>query len=81
MLKIHELTKIYRTDEIQTTALNNISLEVGEGEFIAVMGPSGCGKSALLHVLGLIDCLSSAEVRQKRLKFKRHLRPLLIGRF
>jgi len=53
MLKIHELTKIYRTNEIQTTALNNINLEVGEGEFIAVMGPSGCGKSTLLHVLGL----------------------------
>ena len=61
MLKIHELTKIYRTDEIQTTALNNINLEVGEGEFIAVMGPSGCGKSTLLHVLGLIDDLNDGQ--------------------
>ena len=61
MLKIHELTKIYRTDEIHTTALNNINLEVGEGEFVAVMGPSGCGKSTLLHVLGLIDDLDDGQ--------------------
>ena len=61
MLKIHGLKKIYRTDEIQTTALNNINLEVGEGEFIAVMGPSGCGKSTLLHVLGLIDDLNDGQ--------------------
>ena len=61
MLKIHGLKKIYRTDEIQTTALNSINLEVGEGEFIAVMGPSGWGKSTLLHVLGLIDDLNDGQ--------------------
>ncbi|MGJ1266014.1 ABC transporter ATP-binding protein [Sphingobacterium spiritivorum] len=55
MIKIHQLKKFYRTDEIETLALNNVDIHVAEGEFVAVMGPSGCGKSTLLNILGLID--------------------------
>lgn len=55
MLKMNGITKIYRTSDIQTTALNNINLEVNRGEFVAVMGPSGCGKSTLLNVTGMLD--------------------------
>jgi putative ABC transport system ATP-binding protein len=55
MIRTENLTKIYRTDEIETTALNRLNLEVREGEFIAVMGPSGCGKSTLLNMMGLLD--------------------------
>ncbi len=55
MIKIKDLEKIYRTDEVETVALNKLSMEVKEGEFVAVMGPSGCGKSTLLNILGLLD--------------------------
>jgi len=55
MIKTNELTKVFRTEEVETTALKDISLEVKEGEFTAVMGPSGCGKSTLLNILGLLD--------------------------
>jgi len=55
MIKIKDLEKIYRTEEVETIALNKISIEVKEGEFVAVMGPSGCGKSTLLNILGLLD--------------------------
>jgi putative ABC transport system ATP-binding protein len=55
MIKIQDLEKIYRTEEVETIALNKLSMEVKEGEFVAVMGPSGCGKSTLLNVLGLLD--------------------------
>lgn len=61
MINIKELSKIYSTDEVETTALNNISLEVKEGEFIAIMGPSGCGKSTLLNILGLLDSFDSGS--------------------
>ncbi len=55
MLKTVDLTKIFRTDEVETTALNKVSLEIQEKEFVAIMGPSGCGKSTLLNILGLLD--------------------------
>ncbi|MCM4161481.1 ABC transporter ATP-binding protein [Antarcticibacterium flavum] len=55
MIKISNLEKYYRTEEVQTIALNKLSFEVKEGEFVAIMGPSGCGKSTLLNILGLLD--------------------------
>lgn len=62
MLKTKELVKIFRTDEIETTALNKVDLEVQKGEFVAVMGPSGCGKSTLLNILGLLDNPTAGEL-------------------
>jgi putative ABC transport system ATP-binding protein len=59
MLKTANLSKIFRTSEIETTALNQINLEVSKGEFVAIMGPSGCGKSTLLNILGMLDNPSS----------------------
>ena len=55
MIKLEKLEKIFRTEEVETVALNGVSLEINEKEFVAVMGPSGCGKSTLLNILGLLD--------------------------
>ena len=55
MINTNELTRVFRTDEVETTALNKINLKISSGEFVAVMGPSGCGKSTLLNILGLLD--------------------------
>ena len=55
MIKTENLTKIFRTEEIETSALNNVNLHVEKGEFVAIMGPSGCGKSTLLNIVGLLD--------------------------
>jgi len=63
MIETEQLTKIYRTEEVETTALNQVNLNVTEGEFVSVMGPSGCGKSTLLNVLGLLDNPSSGVYR------------------
>ncbi len=61
MIKTVDLTKVFRTDEVETTALNKVSFEVKEGEFVGVMGPSGCGKSTLLNILGLLDNPTDGE--------------------
>lgn len=55
MIKITNMEKVYRTEEVETVALNKISIDVRQGEFVAIMGPSGCGKSTLLNILGLLD--------------------------
>jgi len=61
MIRTEELTKVYATDEVETTALNNVDVEIKPGEFVAIMGPSGCGKSTLLNVVGLLDNPSSGR--------------------
>jgi putative ABC transport system ATP-binding protein len=61
MIKTINLTRVFRTDELETTALNNVNLEVNKGEFVAIMGPSGCGKSTLLNIIGLIDNLTTGQ--------------------
>jgi len=61
MIKTKNLQKIYTTEEVETTALNNINFEVGAGEFVSIMGPSGCGKSTLLNILGMLDNPTGGE--------------------
>ncbi|MFA7141619.1 MAG: ABC transporter ATP-binding protein, partial [Proteiniphilum sp.] len=61
MIKINDLKKVFRTEEVETIALNNIAMEIKESEFVAIMGPSGCGKSTLLNILGLLDNPTSGE--------------------
>lgn len=55
MLKLHNLSRVYQTDDVETLALNNVNIEIGRGEFVAIMGPSGCGKSTLLNTIGMLD--------------------------
>ena len=61
MIKVKDLCKVFRTEEVETIALDKVSFEVNDGEFVAIMGPSGCGKSTLLNILGLLDSLTSGE--------------------
>lgn len=61
MIRTNNLQKIYTTEEVETTALNNINFEIKQGEFVAIMGPSGCGKSTLLNIIGLLDNPSGGE--------------------
>lgn len=61
LIRTDNLTKVYRTEEIETTALNGVSLEIQAGDFVAIMGPSGCGKSTLLNILGLLDSPSGGD--------------------
>jgi putative ABC transport system ATP-binding protein len=63
MIRLQNIEKVYRTDTIETLALNSISLDVDKGEFLSVMGPSGCGKSTLLNIMGLLDAPSKGDVR------------------
>ena len=61
MLKLHNLSKFYRTDEVETVALDNVNIEIESGEFVAIMGPSGCGKSTLLNIVGMLDSPSDGD--------------------
>lgn len=61
MIKAENLTKIYRTEEIETTALNSINFQIESGDFVGIMGPSGCGKSTLLNIMGLLDTPTSGN--------------------
>lgn len=86
MIKTTNLNKIFRTDEIETRALNNINVHIEKGEFVAIMGPSGCGKSTLLNIIGLLDNPSSGEyhfdgkeVGQLKEKYRTDLRKGNIG--
>ena len=86
MIKTDGLKKVYTTEEVETTALANISLEISQGEFVAIMGPSGCGKSTLLNVLGLLDSPTDGqyyfldqEVSAYRERQRSELRKMNIG--
>jgi len=86
MIKTVDLVKVFRTDEVETTALNKVSLEIKNGEFVAIMGPSGCGKSTLLNILGLLDNPSDGqyffmdtEVAKYKEKQRTNLRKSNIG--
>ncbi len=61
LIKSKDLKKIYRTEEVETTALDNVNLEIAEGEYVAIMGPSGCGKSTLLNIFGMLDRPSAGQ--------------------
>ena len=62
MIQLKNIEKVYRTDTIETLALNNINLEVAQGEFLSIMGPSGCGKSTLLNIIGLLDAPTNGSL-------------------
>ena len=61
MIQLQNVNKVYRTDRVETLALENINLDVAPGEFVSIMGPSGCGKSTLLNLVGLLDAPSSGD--------------------
>jgi putative ABC transport system ATP-binding protein len=63
MIRLDNIEKVYRTDRIETVALSDVNLEIGEGEFISIMGPSGCGKSTLLNLMGLLDAPTKGRVQ------------------
>ena len=86
MIKLENISKVYRTKEIETLALDNINFEVKEGEFVSVMGPSGCGKSTLLNIIGLLDepdkgklNLNSFEILSYEDKKTARMRNQLVG--
>ena len=62
MITVRDLSKVYRTEEIETQALENVNLHIDEGEFVSIMGPSGCGKSTLLNLIGLLDAPTTGSI-------------------
>jgi len=72
MIKIENLEKIYRTEEVETLVLNKLSFDVKEGEFVAVMGPSGCGKSTLLNILGLLDDMDNGNFKFNNIEVSKY---------
>ena len=62
MIRLENIDKVYRTDRVETLALQNINLDVASGEFVSIMGPSGCGKSTLLNLIGLLDAPSAGQL-------------------
>lgn len=62
MIKIESLTKVFTTEEVESTVLNNLNLEIDKGEFVSIMGPSGCGKSTLLNIMGLLDSPTEGQI-------------------
>ena len=86
MIRTENLQKIFRTEEVETWALNNVNIEIAEGEFVAIMGPSGCGKTTMLNILGLLDnpsggafYLNGTEVGKYSEKQRTKLRKGVIG--
>ncbi len=86
MIQIHDISKVFRTTEVETVALNHVNLEIKEGEFVAIMGPSGCSKSTLLNILGLLDnptegsyLLMGQEVAHLREKERTQMRKGKLG--
>ena len=63
MLALHQLSKVYRTEEVETVALDAVNIEIERGELVAIMGPSGCGKSTLLNIVGMLDTASGGTYR------------------
>src|SRR3981081_252348 len=63
MIRLQNIEKVYRTDTVETLALNSISLDITKGEFLSVMGPSGCGKSTLLNIIGLLDAPTKGDIK------------------
>jgi len=63
MIRLQNIEKVYRTDTVETLALNSISLDIAKGEFLSIMGPSGCGKSTLLNIMGLLDAPSKGDIK------------------
>ena len=61
MLKLQNISKVYQTHDVETVSLNNVNIEIAQGEFVAIMGPSGCGKSTLLNTIGMLDSPTSGE--------------------
>ncbi len=80
IIKLNEINKIYRTDEIETQALENVNLEINKGEFVSIMGPSGCGKSTLLNIIGLLDTPTSGTIEINNRQIDIHMKDRELAR-
>jgi putative ABC transport system ATP-binding protein len=70
MISLQNIEKVYRTDTVETLAINGINLDIAKGEFLSVMGPSGCGKSTLLNIMGLLDEPSKGKIVDRQARSK-----------